>query len=198
MIWEDDVQVRQHGCSCLPSSPAPTVGPCNQRCYFCIGGQLSAGLSPSNLRLWPLRNLDAFIARMHETGTRKLILTGTTTDPQLYKHEARLVAVMRAQIPGIHIALHTNGLLLLRKLGVARGYDSITVSLNSFDQATYTAIHGTRSMPDLAAIMAALSVPLKLSCVLTKENAMQVSANTSERVSRRCRRKHVLTYANAS
>jgi organic radical activating enzyme len=149
-------------------------GPCNQRCYFCIGHELAE--TENNLRLWPLHGMERFVARLRSTRTPKVIFTGTRTDPQLYKHEQRLIDHLRAELPGVHLSLHTNGLLATRKLTAFNSYDSATVSLNSFDPEVYRRMHGVRDLPDLDVLMREARIPVKLSCVLTEHNRHLVDA----------------------
>lgn len=149
-------------------------GPCNQRCVFCIGQQLPNSLSPRNNRQWPLKNLDTFIDRMNDTLTKKVILTGTTSDPQLYKYESQLLEHLRCAIPDVHISVHTNGLLALSKLDVFNLYDTCTLSINSFNPVTFKKIHGVSTMPDVRAILEQSRTPVKLSCVLTEANVDEV------------------------
>ncbi|CAF4567228.1 unnamed protein product, partial [Rotaria magnacalcarata] len=53
---------------------------------------------------------------MKKSQTSKIILTGTRTDPQLYKYEDKLVNRLRQNLPNVHISLHTNGLLAIPKM----------------------------------------------------------------------------------
>ena len=148
-------------------------GPCNQKCPFCIGHQLSK--TPTNLRQETLENLDEFIRLIKQSKTPKIIFTGTRTDPQLYKYEEKLMNRLRHDLPQIHLSLHTNGLLALAKLKTFRMYDSCTMSINSFHPATYYKLHGVKQMPDLKRILKEASqVPIKLSCVLTEDNIDEV------------------------
>jgi oxygen-independent coproporphyrinogen-3 oxidase len=148
-------------------------GPCNQKCPFCIGHQLLK--TPNNLRKETLENLDKFISVMKQSKTSKIILTGTRTDPQLYKYEEDLLNHLRSNLPDIHISLHTNGLLAIPKMKTFRMYDSCTISINSFHPQTYSKLHGVKQMPNLKDILKqAPNVPIKLSCVLTEDNIHQV------------------------
>ena len=148
-------------------------GPCNQKCPFCIGHQLKE--TSNNLRKEALNNLDTFISLIKQSQTSKIILTGTRTDPQLYKYEDKLLERLRSQLPNVHISLHTNGLLAVPKLKTFRLYNSCTISINSFDPQTYRKLHGVKQMPDLKTILKEAShVPVKLSCVLTEDNINQV------------------------
>lgn len=149
-------------------------GPCNQRCVFCIGQQLPHHLSPRNHRDWPLKNLDLFVEEMKSSDTKRIILTGTTTDPQLYKYEERLLDHLRASIPDVHISVHTNGLLALRKIDALNKYDTATISINSFVPETFSKIHGVATMPDIKSIVAKAKPSIKLSCVLTPDNIDEV------------------------
>ena len=148
-------------------------GPCNQKCPFCIGHQLLK--TPNNLRKENLENLNEFISAMKDSKTSKIILTGTRTDPQLYKYEESLLNQLRSNLPNIHISLHTNGLLAIPKMKTFRMYDSCTISINSFQPRTYSKLHGVKQMPNLKDILKqAPNVPIKLSCVLTEDNIHQV------------------------
>mmetsp|Transcript_26330 Transcript_26330/g.36712 ORF Transcript_26330/g.36712 Transcript_26330/m.36712 type:complete len:309 (+) Transcript_26330:114-1040(+) len=147
-------------------------GPCNQKCPFCIGKQLPDWLTPNNLRVPPaeMKNLDKFIDLMKASETKKIIFTGTRTDPQLYKYEGDLIALLRSEILGVHISLHTNGLLAQRKIDVFNEYDNCTISINTFEPSKFKKLHGVKSMPNLEFVMKNSKIPIKLSCVLTDDN----------------------------
>jgi molybdenum cofactor biosynthesis enzyme MoaA len=150
------------------------AGPCNQRCPYCIRQQVDPALNRDNLSRWPPRNLERFAALLRQHRVRQIVLTGTTTDPQLYRHEARLVGWLRERVPEAQLSLHTNGQLALSKMDVFNLYDRATVSFPSFDPDTFAAMCGTRRMPDLAAIVRAARIPVKISCVIGEPNAHQV------------------------
>eukprot|EP00466_Bigelowiella_natans_P018590 jgi/Bigna1/90457/estExt_fgenesh1_pg.C_710022 len=147
-------------------------GPCNQKCPFCIGKQLPKWLTPTNLKTVPsnIKNFGKFVKLMNESGTKKIILTGTRTDPQLYKYEGDLLEILRLEIPGCHISLHTNGLLAQKKIDLLNKYDTCTVSVNTFDPAKFKSLHGVKTMPNIKFLMQYSQIPIKLSCVLTSEN----------------------------
>ena len=150
------------------------AGPCNQRCPYCIGQQVDPALNRNNLDEFPLRNLDAFVALLRQHLVRQIVLTGTTTDPQLYRYEARLIRWLREQLPGAQLSLHTNGQLALAKMDVFNRYDRATVSFPSFDPDTFEKMAGTRRIPDLSAIVRAARFPVKVSCIINEHNAGQV------------------------
>ncbi len=151
------------------------AGPCNLRCPYCIGRQVDPALNRDNLNEFPPRNLDAFVARLRRHDVRQIVLTGTTTDPQLYRHEAHLLRWLREQLPQAQIALHTNGQLALDKMDTFNLYDRASVSLPAFDADTYEKMTGSRRVPDLAAIVRAARIPIKVSCVINEHNASQVA-----------------------
>lgn len=160
------------------------AGPCNRRCYYCIGKQLPERVNVDNLDLFPLKGLDRFIAEVNARGIREIVLTGTVTDPQLYRHEARLLATLREKVrTGARYALHTNGALALGKLDVFNQYDRVCLSFPSFVAETYQRQMGSRQVPDLERIVACSSVPVKVSCVLDRHNAPEVPEFLAE-----CRR----------
>ncbi len=151
------------------------AGPCNLHCPFCIGRQIDPALSRNNLDEFPPRNLEVFVGLVMKYGITEIVFTGTTTDPQLYRHEARLLSWLRGRLPAqTRYSLHTNGLLALRKMEVFNCYDRVSISFPSFDPSTFRAMTGCGQMPDLAAILRQVRVPVKLSCVITEHNASQV------------------------
>ena len=152
-------------------------GPCNLRCPTCIGQQVDPRLNVDNLDLFPPRNLEVFIAQVNRCQIRDVILTGTNTDPQLYRHEARLIAWLRRHSgPGTRLSLHTNGQLALCKIDLLNQYDKVSISLPSFDPDTYARMTGSRRVPDLAAIVRRLQVPVKVSCLIDEPNIAEVPA----------------------
>lgn len=150
------------------------AGPCNQRCPYCIGHQIDPALNQDNLDVYPPQNLDAFLALVRQHRIQQIVLTGTNTDPQLYRYEARLVKRIRRDLPDARIALHTNGQLALAKIAVLNLYDRVTLSLPSFEPSTFAQMTGTHRMPDLAAIVRAACIPTKVSCLVDEHNVHEI------------------------
>ena len=146
------------------------AGPCNQRCPYCIGRQIDPILNLNNLAEWPLRNLDTFVNLLHKYGVRQIVLTGTNTDPQLYHHEEKLIRWLRERAPDAQVSLHTNGQLALAKMDTLNSYDRATISFPSFDRDTFQKMTGTHRMIDLAAILRAACIPIKVSCIVNEQN----------------------------
>ncbi len=151
------------------------AGPCNARCPFCIGRQIDPRLSVNNLDEFPLRHLDRLLDLIVEHAIRQVVFTGTTTDPQLYRHEARLVDHLRQRLPpATQTSLHTNGRLALKKIDVLNQYDRVCISFPTFDPATYYAMMGVRGVPDLAQIIDRAQIPVKVSCVVDEHNSAEL------------------------
>ena len=176
------------------------AGPCNLRCPYCIGQQIDSMLSRNNLKEFPLRNLEKFVNLLRQHRITEVVFTGTTTDPQLYRHEARLLTWLRQQLPPsndehgimndelppdssfiIHhsssnarYSLHTNGQLALRKMAVFNQYDRVCVSFPSFNPETYRKMMGSSRVPDLAEIVRQAEVPVKVSAVINEHNVGEV------------------------
>jgi len=151
------------------------AGRCNARCPFCIGRQIDRRLNAPNLNAYPPANLAEFIEMIRHFAIRQIVMTGTTTDPQLYRHEAQLLDFLRGELhPESQFSLHTNGRLALSKLAVFNSYDRVCVSFPSFEEATYRRVMGVGGVPDLAQIVRRAAVPVKVSCVVTDENRREI------------------------
>ncbi len=152
-------------------------GRCNARCYFCIGRQLDPQLKVDNLDHFPPRKLDRLLALVRQHRIRQVVLTGANTDPQLYRHEAQLLAYLRAALPaGTQLSLHTNGRLALRKMELFNAYDRVALSIPSFHPDTYRRMMGVANAPELALILQRAAVPVKLSCLVTKHNVNEMES----------------------
>lgn len=146
-------------------------GPCSAHCYFCIGQQVSPERNQPNLDLFPPAGLDQLIARVWQEQIRQVVFTGTNTDPQLYRHEERLLGLLRRELPStVRFSLHTNGRQALRKMDVFNQYDRATLSLPSFQPEVYYQMMGVRNPPNLAEIMPRVRIPLKVSCLVDEHN----------------------------
>lgn len=147
------------------------AGPCNRACPWCIGKELPGRVNVDNLGLWPLRNLDAFVDRVRREQVREVVFTGTVSDPHLYRYEARLLEHLRERLPETtRFSIHTNGVLSLAKRDVFNRYDRACISFPSFRPETYEKMMGSRRVPDLAALLAAATIPVKVSSVLDEPN----------------------------
>ena len=129
-------------------------GRCNARCPFCIGRQLDPRLNVDNLDQYPPRNLSRFLEMIRQQNVRQVVLTGTNTDPQLYRYEESLLAFLRGALPAeTRFSLHTNGRLALRKIRVFNAYDRVSLSIPSFDPEIYRQVMGVSGVPAVAEIL---------------------------------------------
>jgi molybdenum cofactor biosynthesis enzyme MoaA len=160
------------------------AGPCNRACPFCIGQEMPEAVNVDNLDLFPPRGLERFIEAVNREGIREIVFTGTTTDPQLYRHQVRLLHLLRARLHArARFSVHTNGVRALTSIDVFNRYDRACISFPSFRPTTYEKMMGSRRVPDLAAILRAATIPVKVSCVVNEHNAGEIDAFLDE-----CRR----------
>ena len=151
------------------------AGPCNARCPFCIGQRVDPRLNVDNLGQFPPTNLDEFVEMIRHFAVRQIVFTGTTTDPQRYRHEARLLDYLRGELhPESQSSLHTNGRLALRRMDIFNNYDRICISFPSFDETAYRRVMGVAGVPDLAEILRRARIPVKVSCVVTEANRDEI------------------------
>jgi hypothetical protein len=160
------------------------AGPCNRACPFCIGKAMPARVNENNLDVFPPTNIGAFIREINRLGIRQIVFTGTTSDPQLYRHESALLSFLRERVTtGAQYSVHTNGVLALKRIDVFNQYDKACISFPSFIPSTYEKMMGSRHVPDLEEIVARSVIPVKVSCVVNEHNLGQIDAFLS-----RCQR----------
>lgn len=145
-------------------------GPCNRRCYFCIGQHMMALDSLNSLDTPPseMSGMGKFIEEVNLRGIKEIDLTGTNTDPCLYRHHVALVDFLRESVPGAILGIRTNGSAHVHEIGL---YDKGSITICSTDYATNLEMMGGPP-PDLGelAFHADLS-KFKINCVLGPRNA---------------------------
>lgn len=151
------------------------AGPCNRACPWCIGTRLPEPVNADNLRVYPPPGLEAFIEAVNRERITQVVFTGTISDPQLYRFEARLLSLLRSRLHrAARFSVHTNGVVALRKIDVFNQYDRACISFPSFNPATYERLMGSRQVPDLAGIVRAARIPVKVSCVVNEHNVAEI------------------------
>jgi hypothetical protein len=106
-------------------------GPCNRSCYFCIGQHMMALDSQNNLDRMP-DNLDAFLDECSRREVQEICVTGTNTDPLLYKHTRQLTSYLRERMGQVPLAIRTNGVSYNRMDFGA--YDKASLTICSFQE----------------------------------------------------------------
>lgn len=145
-------------------------GPCNRSCYFCIGQHMMVLDRLNNLDRFPLENLDSFIEECNIQGVREINVTGSNTDPLLYKHLIKLKLYLKANVPDLVFGIRTNGVHALRRSEDMRLFDKASISITSFDPELYRVTMGTGSVPDMAGILELMGErPVKLNVVMCPE-----------------------------
>lgn len=145
-------------------------GPCNRACYFCIGQHMMALDALNVLDTWPLPGISEFVERCAVKGVREINLTGTNTDPLLYRPMGHLAAFIREIMPEVKLGIRTNGALIGSRRDW-RLFDKASLSIPSFDVGTYRAMMGSGRPPDLAQVEElSPGMELKINIVLGPEN----------------------------
>ena len=148
---------------------------CNFRCTYCMPKEVF----DANYSFLPHAEILTFeeIVRMarvfHSLGTEKIRLTGG--EPLLRKGIDRLVAMLRAALPGVDLTLTTNASALKSQARAlkAAGLDRITVSLDSLDEATFRAMNDAdfpvaKVLEGIDAGAAAGLAPIKVNMVVKR------------------------------
>lgn len=119
-------------------------GPCNRSCYFCIGQHMLALDSENVLDTWPLPNLDRFVEECLPR-TSEINVTGTNTDPLLFKHLQPLKTYLINRIPNLVFKARTNGIKISDDLAL---FDGGSVTCCSTNPEIYRTMMGQGSPPN--------------------------------------------------
>ncbi len=134
--------------------------------------------SENNLDTWPLLGIDKFISDCNERGVKEVFVTGTNTDPLLYKHTYELTHKLRSELKtkDVKIGIRTNG-ALWNSHNPMYLYDCGSITICSFDKWIYNKMMGGVSYPpDIASIVYTCresfrwEEPPKVNVVLGPEN----------------------------
>lgn len=150
-------------------------GPCNRKCYFCIGQHMMALDSLNNLDVKPedMPGMEEFIAKCLEHNVSEVNLTGSNTDPLMYKHIYPLSRYLRKRIPNLVFGCRTNGALLSNEASAMTwnlSFNKASISIPTFRPDVYRAMMGNGSIPNLAKIIYDSPFPIKVNVVLGPEN----------------------------
>lgn len=143
-------------------------GPCNRRCYFCIGQHMMDLDSFDNLTTWPLKGLGKFLDECASHKVTQIFLTGTNTDPSLFRFHDYLTQIINSYFAyDIYVGMRTNG-VRWRQLD-ANNYDEISVSITSFNRAIYRETMGMGEPPDIEKIAKQFKGVLRANIILCPE-----------------------------
>lgn len=147
-------------------------GPCNRKCYFCIGQHMMDLDGLDTTGTWPLPGWEDFIDRCAGRNVKEVFLTGTNTDPLLYKHTQTLIDVVHNRL-GVPCGIRTNA---VANLDLLRFYDKGSITICSTNSTIYRKMMGQGSPPDLARIVEATKnwSSMKVNIVLGPENRTDI------------------------
>ncbi len=147
---------------------------CNFRCRYCMprevfGADFEFLPRSEILHFGEIRELVRMFRRL---GVEKVRLTGG--EPLLRRDLPRLVSML-AEVPGLELALTTNGSLLARQAQTLAdaGLSRITVSLDSLDEEVFARMNDTRVpvaqvLAGIEAAAAAGLAPIKINAVVRR------------------------------
>ena len=145
---------------------------CNRSCPFCIGQFMMELDHYNTLDKWPMEGMDEFIEKCREQKVSEINLTGTNTEPLLFKHISELHQLLDNEIPDLKFGIRTNGVLVTKRLDDWALFDKGSVTICSLDDDIYKAMMGRGCPPDIAEIVRySKHMPdLKVNIVLGPEN----------------------------
>lgn len=109
-------------------------GRCNRNCYFCIG-QFMQALEPyNNLNKENLDGFDLFIEKCKEHKITEIALTGSNTDPLLYKFIPQLKEKLQNKLDLKIFRITTNGVKVLNNLDIWNLFNFASITFCSFDK----------------------------------------------------------------
>lgn len=151
-------------------------GPCNRSCYFCIGQHMMTLDKLNTLNAWPLPGIDEFLKECRAKGVRTIYLTGTNTDPLLYRHVYKLGS--RVRDIGMVFGVRTNGIGNLMRWDA---FDCGSLTICSTDHEINQAMMGGPP-PNLERLLGdpTDTRDIKINIVLGPENRFDVTRTLNE------------------
>jgi len=124
----------------------------------------------NTLDKYPLPGISEFVKLCILRNVGSVYLTGTNTEPMLYKYHKSLVTMLRNMIPKIDVGIRSNGTLVVSNPDVWKLYDKASITICSIDPDTNRSMMGG-DPPDLVSIMKLSDgMDLKINVVLGPEN----------------------------
>src|SRR5271157_4333681 len=152
-------------------------GPCNRSCYFCIGQHMMALDQENNLKRIPT-NIGKFLRECMERKVVEICMTGTNTDPLLYTRTFELLDYIRYILPGMPLAIRTNGIAYDRN--TFGSYDKASITVCSFNDEINQKMMGGKP-PKLGMILENHPLmDIKVNVVLGPENVEKDIFDTLE------------------
>lgn len=138
----------------------------------------------NNLDTWPMLGIEGFVQECQQRNITEINLTGTNTEPLLFKHHDKFVTFLRESIPDVKLGIRTNGALILKSPETWKLYDKASITFPSFDNDIYQKQMGRGVPPNLEAILELDGPsPIKINIVLGDENRQDVF-DTLDRLAR--------------
>ena len=135
-------------------------GPCNLKCYFCIGCDFQSKIDDNylNTHFTEWKNLDEYLMLLKRDGINKIYLTGQNTDPLLYKYLDELIEYL--EMAGFTVGVRTNGLVANGKMeAINKLNGTISFSIHSLNPDTNELITGSRTIPNFKELDEKVKVP---------------------------------------
>lgn len=143
-------------------------GPCNARCYFCIGQHMMQLDSYNTLSTYPLPGWEEFSEKCVENNVDEIYLTGTNTDPLLYKFIRKLKDDVHSL--GCKFGARTNGLAIKKHPDRYAAFDKVSVSIPALDKEIYSQIMGVKRNPPTKSEIFSGPGDVKINIVLCPES----------------------------
>lgn len=124
----------------------------------------------NTLDKFPLPGLDEFIKKCNEMEISEINMTGTNTDPLLYKHTQDLKLYLLKYIPKLSFKIRTNA--VKNDLSSFNFYNGGSITICSLNENIYKQMMGKGTPPDIEKILKATNHwrELKINIVLGDEN----------------------------
>lgn len=150
------------------------VGPCNLKCFYCLGHEMHKSVYESNLmRLhfseW--KNFKSWLEELREHNAPVVYLSSTNSEPLLYPYMAELIRYLQGW--GFKVGIRTNGSLDTTVCNLCD--EEISLSLQSFNPDTFKKITGVPLTFDfLANLRKIKSSNVRVSIVVNRYNKDEI------------------------
>lgn len=153
------------------------TGKCNFKCFYCLGHEMDEDVydtSTNKVHFKDWKNFDLWLSSLKGSGTPKIYLSSTNSEPLLYPYLGELIEYVQGY--GFKVGIRTNGFKKSDDISLCD--DEISISLQSLNHNTFKKITGRTLnfdiLENIRNIKLRADATLRISIVVNRYNENEI------------------------